>query len=142
MDETVLLFEDKVYKWDGPKRKQTIFSGKIGRLVLTDRRLLFLSSGSTGAGTAMAAGMGLGALGVFVEKSTSGLDESAVSNEGGLSLPLGSVRADIAGGMFKWLLISWNDATGSHQASLAPKNGPVRNMPDWVARINAALPHA
>src|SRR5215207_4588771 len=54
VDETVVRSETEVYRWDGPKAKTTILGTMLGTLVLTDRHLLFLSTGGNDPGVACA----------------------------------------------------------------------------------------
>mgnify|MGYP006264060125 CR=1 FL=1 len=82
-DEQVVMVSDQVFRWEGPKRKQTIIKAKLGRVVLTDRRLLFLSTGSNdlSAGKLVAGGVSRGSLGLG-SSATDHLDLSALDTPG------------------------------------------------------------
>jgi hypothetical protein len=59
--ERLLLKADRIYRWRGRKMGRTIFRTRVGLLLLTDRRLVFLSSGRTDVWSRMAwASLGLG----------------------------------------------------------------------------------
>lgn len=138
MDEQVVLLTDGVFRWEGPKRKQTIIKAKLGRLVLTDRRLLFLSSGSNdlSVGKALASGMTYGAAGLRTS-STSDLDLSALDAPGGLQVPVSAITSAELKGMFKVLVIRYKDEAGADQAStFSPKNGGMPDGATWLAEID------
>ena len=138
MDEHVLLLEDRVFRWEGPKRKQTVIKAKLGRLALTDQRLLFLSSGSNdlSASSLIAGGTSHGAS-VLRVSSTDNLDIGALQNPGSLEVPLTEVvRAELKG-MFKYLVVHYRDAAGVEQAStFSPKNGGMPGGATWVEEID------
>jgi hypothetical protein len=137
VDEQVVLESDKVFRWEGPKRKQTIIKAKLGRLVLTDRRLLFLSSGSNdlSAGKVIASGATRGVAGLRMS-STDHLDLSAVNAPGGLEVGLSAITSAELKGMFKVLVVHYKDESGSDQAStFSPKNGGMPGGAQWVAEI-------
>ena len=136
MDEQILMRTDKVFRWEGAKRKQTLFSAKLGRLVLTNRRLLFLSTGKHDvtakrlAAGAIAPVLGLGTA------STADLDMEAVKAEGGIEVPLSAIRSAELKGMFKALTVTYTDETGAEKAStFAPKNGGMPDGPTWVSQL-------
>jgi hypothetical protein len=137
-DEVGVLSTDSVFKWDGPKRKQTVIGARLGRLVLTDRRLVFLSTGSNDltVGKVAAAGATRGASALRVS-STAALDASALGNDGSLEVAVSQlVRAELKG-MFKVLVVWWKDASGTEQAAtFAPKNGGMPAGMAWVQAIN------
>ncbi|MEO7572980.1 MAG: hypothetical protein ABIX10_11155 [Acidimicrobiales bacterium] len=137
MDEQVVLLEDQVFRWEGPKRKQTVAKAKLGRLVLTDRRLLFLSSGSNdlSAGKLLAGGASYGAA-VLRVSSTQDMDMSAVSAPGGLEVPFSDMTSAQLKGMFKYLVVTYRDASGAEQAStFSPKNSGMPGGATWVDEI-------
>ena len=137
MDEQVVLLENRVFRWEGPKRKQTMFKAKLGRLVLTDRRLLFLSSGSNDLSVAkFAAGGASHGASVGRVSSTEALDLSALHAPGGLEVELSAVTSAQLKGMFKYLVVTYTDSSGAREAStFAPKNGGMPDGPTWVAEI-------
>ena len=47
MDEQLITDADRLLCWRGPKMGMTVLNAKPGRLVLTDRRLLFFSAKGT-----------------------------------------------------------------------------------------------
>lgn len=48
MNEQIVAENDGILCWKGPKMGMTLLSAKVGKLVLTDQRLLFLSAGKGG----------------------------------------------------------------------------------------------
>ena len=59
--ELLLLNANRIYRWQGRKVGRTIFRARVGTLLLTNRRLVFLSSGRTDVWWRMAwASLGLG----------------------------------------------------------------------------------
>jgi hypothetical protein len=59
--ERLLLKANGIYRWRGRTMGRTTLRARVGMLLLTDRRLVFLSSGRTDAWSRMAlAGLGLG----------------------------------------------------------------------------------
>lgn len=135
-DETIVLEAEKIFRWDGPKRKQTLFKAKLGRLVLTDRRLLFLSSGKNDISVGKLVGGAVSPLLALRTSGTGGLDLSATSAEGGLDVPRERLRGAELKGMFKTMTVTWTDAAGAEQvATFAPKNGGMPNGGAWVAEF-------
>ena len=131
-DEHVLAVADGIYRWDGPKRKATLLSGKLGRLVLTNQRLLFLSTGKhdVTVGKLLA-----GARGNHLQAGrtdrTDGLDISALANDGSLDLPLEDIRTVALKGLFKFLSITFQGGA----SAFAPKNGGMPAGQAWVELI-------
>ena len=142
-DEARVLSADSIFKWEGPKRKQTVVNARLGRLVLTNQRLVFLSTGTNdlSAGS-LAAGGATGGASVLRVSSTAGLDSSALGNHGSLELPLRQlVRAELKG-MFKFMVVWWVDDSGAeHAATFAPKNGGMPAGASWVKAINERAGH-
>jgi hypothetical protein len=139
-DEQILLQSDKVFRWDGPKRKQTLLKAKLGRLVLTNQRLVFLSTGKNDitVGRVVAGGLGNAALGLRTS-STQGLDMSAADAPGGMSIPVERLRSAELKGMFKTLTVVWSDESGAEQAAtFAPKNGGMPDGGTWIASLEKA----
>jgi len=140
MTEQVLAQAEGIYRWEGPKRKQTLFSAKLGRVVLTSERLLFLSTGKNDLTVGkLAAGAAGHHLAAQRTSDTSGLDLTALSNPGSLEVPLARVGECELKGMFKTLTVNYVDADGAPSATtFAPKNGGMPAGQDWIARIAAA----
>jgi hypothetical protein len=94
-DETILNGGDDFYIWREPKPGGSLLGTFIGRILLTDRRLLFLSSGTSGLAKAALATLigGPLAAATFGRTKTEGLDVKDVSNEGSLDLPLAHLKA-------------------------------------------------
>jgi hypothetical protein len=135
-DEQVVLLTDQVFRWEGPKRKQTVIGANLGRLVLTSRRLLFLSTGKNDltAGR-MLAGAATPAA-VLRVSGTDDLDISAVDAEGGLDVPLTAITSAQLKGLFKYLVVAYTDPSGTSQAStFSPKNSGMPDGATWVAEI-------
>lgn len=137
VDEQVVLLEDQVFRWEGPKRKQTVIKAKLGRLVLTDRRLLFLSTGSNDLSAAkLAAGGASRGASVLRVSSTRDLDLNALQAAGGLEVDLSAIKSAELKGMFKYMVISYIDASGAPQTStFSPKNSGMPDGASWVAEI-------
>jgi hypothetical protein len=141
MDESIILEADKVFRWDGPKRKQTLFGASLGRLVLTDQRLLFLSSGKNDVNAKRLIAGAISPIGGLRTSSTADLDMSAVSAKGGLEVPLSSITAAELKGMFKTMTITYTGADGKeHSSTFAPKNGGMPDGNTWVAEIDKRRP--
>src|SRR4051794_15089400 len=104
MPEAILLATDQVFRWEGRKRRQTLLSAKLGRLVLTSARLLFLSTGSHDVtATRVLRGFlpGIVSGGPDPEQvevametnATSHLDFRATQAAGGLDIPIDQLRS-------------------------------------------------
>lgn len=140
MAEEVLIDADKVFHWPGPKRKATLFSATLGRLVLTNERLVFLSTGKHDVtAKRLIAGAAAPGLGGLTTSKTDQLDISAVENKGGMAIPASNIQSAELKGMFKVLTITYTDETGETKAStFAPKNGGMPNGPTWVELLEQA----
>lgn len=140
MTERVIAEAERIYRWEGPKRKQTLFSAKLGRVVLTSERLLFLSTGKNDLTVAkLAAGAAGHHLAAQRASDTSGLNLDALANPGSLEIPLGKVGECELKGMFKVLTVNYTNASGVPEAStFAPKNGGMPAGADWIVQITAA----
>jgi hypothetical protein len=93
--ETFVHVFDGISAWRAPRPGMTMFGSHVGRLILTTRRLLFLSTGSSGMGRAFASSALGGPVAMLTvgQTVTDELDLGALRNEGGLSLPLDHVTA-------------------------------------------------
>jgi hypothetical protein len=131
-DEHVLAVADGIYRWDGPKRKTTLVSAKLGRLVLTNQRLLFLSSGrhDVTLGKVLAGASGNLVRGLRTDR-TDDLDITALGNAGSLDLPLEQVRTVELKGLFKFLSVTYDGGA----SAFAPKNGGMPAGQGWVELI-------
>ncbi len=140
MDESVIREYDQLFKWDGRKRKQTVFGAKLGRLVVTNVRVVFLSSGSNDLTLGKFVAGGLGSpLAVLRSSSTSNLDESAIAKSGGVDIPLNALTiVEVKGKFFKTLMIGFSTGDGEKFATFAPKNGPFMGGELWVDAIHTA----
>lgn len=85
--EVVLGVIDRLYSWHARKPGVTILGAYVGRLLLTSRRLMFLSTGSNGIIRAFAFNFvgGLPAQLTFGQTRTEELDFSALVNRGSLN---------------------------------------------------------
>ena len=140
MDEAVITQVDQLMKWDAPKRKQTVFGAKLGRLIVTNARVVFLSSGSNDLtlGKAVAGGMGHHTA-ALRSSSTSNLDGAAMANAGSLDIPLSAITtAEVKGKVFKTLAICFSTDGGDRFATFAPKNGSLIGADGLVATIEKA----
>lgn len=135
-DEAVIMEADKVFKWDGPKRKQTLIKAKLGRLVLTDSRFMFLSTGKNDITIGRLAGGAVSPLLGLRTGSTDGLDVAASKTAGGVNVARDQVRGAELKGMFKVLTVAWVDDDGVESvATFAPKNGGMPDGPSWVSLL-------
>jgi hypothetical protein len=136
MDEQVLMQSDKVFRWEGKKRKQTLLSAKLGRLVLTNQRLLFLSTGKSDVTAKRLIAGAISPAAVLSTSSTADLDLDAAHAEGGIDVPLSAITSAELKGLFKALTVTYTDETGGSNAStFAPKNGGMPDGPTWVSRL-------
>lgn len=135
-DEAVIMEADKVFKWDGPKRKQTLIKAKLGRVVLTDSRFMFLSTGKNDITIGRLAGGAVNPLLGLRTASTDGLDLAASEAAGGVNVARDQIRNAELKGMFKVLTVTWVDDEGNEKvATFAPKNGGMPDGPAWVAQL-------
>ena len=115
--------------------KATLFSAKLGRLVLTDQRLVFLSTGKSDAANLAARAAispGLATRG----GSTSALDESALSNDGSFSVPLAAITRCEAGKK-RALIVSYRDESGSEQSFAFGEKMGMPGRDTWATEVNA-----
>lgn len=142
MSDTVLKVTDGLHLWEKPKPGATIVGAYLGRLILTDSRLLFLSTGSSGAARAIATGLLLGHAGRLVlgKTRTDELDLSALENVGSLDIPLGRITQHEVGGAW-WstphLKIQYMDKGGTREVCCLAKKGGMRMAP--FLELNQAL---
>ena len=137
MAEQLIVQQDQVFRWEGPKRKQTLIKAKLGRLILTSERLVFLSTGSNDitVGRLAAGGATRGAA-VMHSSSTHHLDGSALANAGSLEVPRHAITSAELKGMFKVLVVGYTEQHGVAQHStFAPKNGGMPAGYAWVDAI-------
>ena len=99
MGETIIATLNDIYCWRRPIPGHSFVGSYFGRLVLTDQRLLFFSTGSNGIRIASVL---IGALG---RPNTSQLDFSALSSEGSLEFALNDVYRKKSGR--RWDLSSY-----------------------------------
>jgi hypothetical protein len=114
--ERLILKADAIHRWRGRKRGRTLLKTYVGRLLLTDRRLVHLSSGGSGVaeGVAMtlfgAAPGAVGRAASIADAATNGVDwvvgkvrdrkagdavrisAEALAVDGSLDLPLESIE--------------------------------------------------
>jgi hypothetical protein len=123
MNEDVILESKRVFRWDGPERKTSLTGTKFGRLVLTDQRLLFVSSGRGGI------------VGQFAPSPK--LEESALLNDGSLAVPLSQlnrcefVKQKVAG----YLSISFENEGGSESSYAFMNKYTLEHGKKWAEEI-------
>jgi len=95
MEEIVINIADKIYVWPREKPDLKVLDTFVGRLILTNRRLLFLSTGTSGVEKRFTTSLVLGPLlgQVLGDTKTKYMDLSALQNKGSLSLELKDVRS-------------------------------------------------
>lgn len=141
MSETIIMSADSLYRWKGPKMKSTLMGTKLGTLVLTNQRLLFLSSGKNdvlkrAAGAAVGGGIG----GLAAAESTANLDLSALANEGSMDIPLATIiDTGWTKKMFSnFLWVTLRAADGSQEAwTFATQHGLAAGA-QWETSIKTA----
>lgn len=139
MAEQLIVQEDGVFRWEGPKRKSTVINAKLGRLVLTSERLVFLSSGNNDLSAGKFLAGAATSTAVLVTSSTTDLDETALQNPGSLQVPLDRITSAELKGMFKVLVVGYTDEGGAAQYStFSPKNGGMPAGAAWVESIERA----
>ncbi len=139
MAEDILGQADKIFRWEGPKRKQTLFSAKLGRLVLTSERLLFLSTGKNDVTLGRLLGGATSPLAGLRTSSTEHLDVSVLGSAGSLDIPLGRVARVRAQGHVQdddgHLPGRWGHAGG---LDLRAEERGHAHGPAWVEAITKA----
>ncbi len=139
MEEQMIGQQDGIFRWAGPKRKATLVSAKLGRLVLTTERLVFLSSGKNDLSLGKLVAGAVSPIAGLRTGSTAGLDETAAENPGSVQVPLEQITSAELKGMFKVLTIGYTDESGAaHFSTFAPKNGGMPAGQSWVASITQA----
>ncbi len=94
MEETVLFISDNMRCWNSRKPGFTKFNTYLGRIVVTNQRFVFLSSGGSKLGAILGANLLGGALlgPLILGKSlTKGLELEALSNEGSFDLAFNEI---------------------------------------------------
>jgi hypothetical protein len=82
--EAVIDVLDGLYMWPAAKPGWTLFGSRLGRLMLTGERLMFLSTGAN-IGMELIFATFFGPLAGLSRKTTDHLDVSALTNDGSLS---------------------------------------------------------
>lgn len=142
VEEVVLKTLDSVYAWPKPKAGMSLTGAKVGQLMLTDQRLLFLSTGTSGLAKALTAQLLLGTVGslVFGRTKTSELDLSALENEGSFAVPLGNVE-DIATkkrwDFAMYLTLRFRDDNGEtqHRALMTKTGFQYAKFREWASDV-------
>ena len=95
MDEIVINIADKIFMYPYEKPVVMKFHLFIGKLVLTNQRLLFLSTGTSGIGKMLSISLLWGIIPglIFGRTSTKKLDLSALENEGSLVIKLKEIQS-------------------------------------------------
>lgn len=143
--EVVLDALDQVFHWPRDTAGWSIAEATVGLLVLTSHRLLFLSSGTSGAAKRVLATLLLGPAGsvLFGRTRTDQLDLSALDAHGSLEIPLSHIdsceavrRWDLA----MYLRVRYSDAAGdARAAALMTKSGFRWSLfRRWAASIEGA----
>ncbi|HLM62933.1 MAG TPA: hypothetical protein VK306_01430 [Acidimicrobiales bacterium] len=143
MDETVVRHETEVCRWDGPKAKMTLSGTMLGTLVLTDRHLMFLSTGGNDMGRRMRSATIGGALGGELAATRTGtLDLRALGNAGSFAIPLDHVdeaRAASRWDRTKYLALRLRDADEApFEFAFMGKTG-MRDVKGWEQSIETAM---
>lgn len=123
MDEEQVLRSVSILRWDGPKRKAGMWTAKSGNIVLTDRRLLFLSTGKSG----------VTAQGLLTGRITGTVD---LSKKGSLEIPLENVVSASVETRWGLLVVHYLDSHGAEKATTFAEQ--VAGMPEggsWASSI-------
>lgn len=143
--EVVLYAEDELQLWHARRPGYSIFGSYTGRVMLTSRRLLFLSTGGSGAGRRLLVGLALGPIGSLVwgQTPTDDLDASALEAEGSAAVPLDAItdhqahkRCDCA----TYVGVQYaKDGGATTELAFMPKNSFLwEGAQKWAAEIAAA----
>lgn len=135
--EHVLAIAEGIYCWDGPKRRATLLSAKLGRLVLTADRVLFLSTGrhDVTVGKLLAGARG-NHLAAMRTGRTDGLDLSALANAGSISVRRADVRSCVVVGRFGCVAMTFTDVDGAERTvTFGRRQGGVPGAHAWVDAI-------
>jgi hypothetical protein len=91
--EIVVFAQDDLMLWHARRPGYSIFGAYTGRVLLTSARLLFLSTGGSGAARRLLVSVALGPIGSLAlgQTPTSGLDLRALESEGSVAIPLGNI---------------------------------------------------
>ncbi len=95
MEETVLYISDNMRCWNSAKPGFWKWGTHLGRIMVTNQRFLFLSSGGSKMGSILTAGLLAGPLlgPLLIGKSlTNDLEVEALKNEGSFAVPLGEIK--------------------------------------------------
>jgi len=92
--ETTLRALDRMYAWPGPRARVSLIGARLGRLVLTSERLLFLSTGTNGIARDLGVTLTVGApfLPILGGRATDQLDSADLENEGAVNVRLESIH--------------------------------------------------
>ncbi len=143
MSDVIHRTFNQIYLWEKSKAGLSLVGTKIGQLLLTDERLIFLSTGTSGLTKQVVASLFLGTVGGFVlgKTSTDELDLSALKNEGSFSIPLSSVkhceakrRLDFA--MYLSLRFTDEDGTEKDHALMTKTGFQWKETRAWAQDIN------
>jgi hypothetical protein len=143
--ELVLFDQDDLQLWHARRPGFSIFGSFTGRVVLTSTRLLFLSSGGSGAGRRLLIAATLGPAGSLLwgQTPTADLDLGALADEGSAAIPLGAItnhaaqrRCDCA----TYVAVQYEKDKGTvAEVAFMPKNSVAwRGAQDWASRIDQA----
>ena len=114
MKEESVIFEVPCRSNNGEKPAKTLPSSFMGKLILTDKRIIFLSSGKTGTFESAAKALFFGGVaaatmrGSMEQRSAKNLDLSSLSNKGSWELPLTrAIRCEEGGSTFGAFWFVW-----------------------------------
>ena len=140
MDESVMLRDDGLYCWQGPKMGKTLFNAKVGALVLTNHRLLFLSAGRSDVGQRLATSL----VSVSAANRTRGshgeLDFTDLANAGSWAIPL----ADLSSSTFvkktfsSYLTLGATDRSGAQHWWAVSTKYTMPRAATWEAELGRA----
>lgn len=125
--ELMLAAIDSIYSWHAKRAGVTLFGSHLGRLLLTNRRLLFLSTGTSGMAQSLVYQL-LGNLPALVwgVTRTDELDLRTLTNEGSLNLVLErivSCRVKRRFDLSSYLSIDIHTAGGTRPVSFMTRLG-------------------
>ena len=143
--ETILFSEDALQLWHARRPGYSIFGSYTGRVVLTSARLVFLSTGGSGAGRRLLVSATLGPIGSLLwgQTPTDELDLSALDAEGSIAIGLPDItdhtanrRCDCATYVSVQYMKEGNEVS---ECSFMPKNSMMwPGAATWASEIDDA----
>lgn len=143
--ESILFSQDELQLWHERRPGFSIFGSYTGRVVLTSARLLFLSTGGSGAGRRLLVSATLGPVGSLLwgQTPTDDLDLTALEQEGSIAIGLPDISAHAAHrrcDCATYVGVQYAKAGGEvSELSFMPKNSMLwSGAQQWALEIDEA----